>query len=87
MKWGLPDEAAIILMFHAKEGEVEAGKVVVICAAIDKGGGQANLADILLDCEFWSPHWECLPALAKYGVVGHARVDVVLDSGFFCGIG
>lgn len=67
-----PHEAAVILVLHAKQGKVEAGEVVVVNAAVDKGCGQANLSDVLLDSELWCPQGERSPFPAKYGVVGHA---------------
>lgn len=84
---GLPNEAAVVLMLHAEEGKVEAGEVVVVNAAVDKGGGQSDLADILLDGELGGPEREGSPVVAENGMIGHARVDVVLDAGLLGGIG
>jgi hypothetical protein len=67
-----PHEAAVALVLHAKQGEVEAGEVVVIDAAVDESCRQADLADVLLDGELWRPQRERSPVVAKYRMVGHA---------------
>lgn len=55
MEGCLPDEASIRLVLHTEQGEVEAGEVVVVDAAIHKSRREAYLADVLLDGELGGP--------------------------------
>lgn len=67
-----PYEATVVLVLHAEQREVEAGEVVVVDAAVDKGCRKTDLADVLLDGELGCPQRERPPVLAEYRVVGHA---------------
>lgn len=71
MERRLPDEAPIILQFHAEKWVRERCEVVVVDASDQKSGRDANLADIILDRELLSPERERLPFRVVDGVVWH----------------
>ena len=87
MKGRLPYKTFIRLEFHAKEGVIEAGEVIVVDATIDEGSRQSNLADVVLDREFLRPERQRPPASSVDGMVGHAAVDVMVHTSFLRGIG
>lgn len=88
MEGGPPLEAAVGLKVHAEERIRQAGEVVVVDTRIDEGGGEADLADIVLDGKLGAPEREGGPLLVgEDAVVRHGAVDVVLDGGLLGGVG
>jgi hypothetical protein len=75
MKRCLLDKASVVLQLYAEQREIQASEVVVVDAAVP------NLADVLLDRKFRRLHRQRSQTVARYGVVRHARVNVVLDLG------
>lgn len=82
-----PGEGAIGLEGHAEEGVGEGGEVVVVDPCVDEGGGEGEGADVGFDAGFGGPEGEGGPGGGVRRVVGHARVDVVLDMRLLCRIG
>lgn len=87
MKRRMPLKAPVRHQLHLKQRIRQAGEIIIVDPRVDKGGGQLQLPDIVLDGELGRPQRHRGPG-AMHGVIGHTAVDVVLDSaGAFGGIG
>ncbi len=72
LKRGFPFEAAIFLQFHAEQRVRKTGEVVIVDAGVDERSGEthlpqdkywfhpsmltSNLPNVILHCEFHTPH-------------------------------